>query len=173
MKTPSHSKQSLAWGIRAGKNGEAHDLFIKCSLIVLSDADLGDLRLLPKERSAFYDAYGSRHSEEGRVAIRGIGGKFFRFVHEVQIGDLMLYPCIRDKQIYVGEVTGAYYYDHSHDLNFPHRRTIKWLVALPKKSISEFARRELGAARTFFCFKTHMKEIQQLLVRKLNRAGAK
>jgi restriction system protein len=151
------------WVIRAGQMAAAHKLFTENGFIVLADAGLGDLQSLPKERQAFYAAYGSRHATEGRVAIRGIGGKFFRFVHEVHKGDLVLYPCILDKMVYFGVVTGSYLYDLSLDPDFPHRRKVRWEGSIPKKALSESARRELGAARTFFGFTKHIQEIQKAM----------
>jgi len=113
------------WGIRAGLLGEksdAHDLFIKCGLMALKKQRMGDLRLLPKKRDAFYTAYESTHRDAGDVATRGIGGKFFRFIHEIQLGDNVLYPCRFDRSVYVGEVVGQYFYDDSINASLPHRR---------------------------------------------------
>ena len=167
--TNSRSNEKTIWAIRAGQKAAAHKLFIENRLIALADAGLGDLRALPKERRAFYGAYGSRHPAEGRVAICGIGGKFFRFVHEVRNGDLVLYPCLLDKMIYFGFVTGSYLYDRSHNTNFPHCRKVRWEGSVPKKALSESARRELGAARTFFRFKNHTQEIRGLMTKRRSR----
>ena len=167
MKSQTKTNDIQIWVIRAGEGGEAHDLFMKQNLIVLSHTKMGDLRLLPKERLAFYDAYASRHPEKGRVSIRGIGGKFFRYMHEVKIEDQVLYPCIRDKRIYIGNVTSEYRYDPSLNSQFPHHRNVNWHVAIPKNSLSESAQRELGAARTFFRYKNHAEEIQRLLAKNL------
>jgi len=153
------------WVIRAGKNSEAHQLFIESGLIVLARQDMGNLRLLPKERSAFYAAYASHHQADGQVAIGGIGGKFFRFIHEVCVGNFILYPCRLDRRIYFGEVTGTYFYDNSHGEKYPHRRKVRWQGSFPKSALSEFGRRELGAARTFFRFTKHVEELKKLIAK--------
>jgi predicted Mrr-cat superfamily restriction endonuclease len=165
MKVTKQLKEKNIWAIRAGKNGNAHALFIEKNLIVLSDAGLGDLSILEPERSAFYEAFSSQHPDEGKVAVGGIGGKFFRFVHEMKTRDFVLYPCIKDKQVYIGQVTSSYRYDPTQDAAFPHQRCVKWICSVPKKSFSGFAQRELGAARTFFRFKSHVAEIHQLLAK--------
>jgi restriction system protein len=160
------------WGIRAGLSGQksdAHELFIESSLMVLSKQDMDDLRLLPKERDAFYAAYGSRHPDEGSVAISGIGGKFFRFIHEVQLGDIVLYPCRLNKKIYFGEVVGRYFYDDSINKEFPHRRKVCWKGSFPKQALSESARREIGAARTFFRLTKHVEEFECLIAKNVAR----
>ena len=124
MNTNNEIQNPLTWVIRAGKQGNAHNIFIKSNLIVLSDDKLGDLRLLPKERSAFKTAYGSQHPGKTQVAIGGISGKYFRFVHEVKIDDQIIYPCIREKRIYLGKVSSCYRYDLSLDPQFPHQRSV-------------------------------------------------
>jgi len=153
------------WVIRAGQNSAAHQFFIERGLIVLAKQDMGDLRRLPKERSAFYVAYAAHHPAGGREAISGIGGKFFRFIHEVCVGNLILYPCRLDKRIYFGEVAGAYFYDGSHGEEYPHRRKVRWQGSFPKSALSEFGRRELGAARTFFRFTKHVEELKRLIAK--------
>ncbi len=151
------SKAPLIWGIRAGKSGEAHDLFIDEGVIALSDADLGNLANLPKSRDAFYKAYREKHPDQTRTGSAGIGGKFFRFVYEVSVGDLIVYPALPDKTIYVGSVTGDYTFARNSSL--PHQRSVLWKFVISKSDFSLPARYELGAARTFFEFKKNAKEL--------------
>ena len=145
------------WGIRAGKGGEAHDEFVETQVIALADAGLGNLDRIDKSRDAFYAAYRQRHPSETRTGSAGVGGKFFRFVHEVQEGDLVLYPALKDRKVYVGQVTGRYTYVKSSV--FPHQRTVKWKYVIPKDDFSQQARYELGAARTFFEVKKNTEEL--------------
>jgi restriction system protein len=151
------------WVIRAGQMSSAHHLFIKKSLIVLADQGMGNLRLIPKRRSAFYSVYSSCHSAGSQTEISGIGGKFFRFIHEMNVGDLVLYPCRLDQKIYFGKVTGAYFYDISKAEEYPHRRKVRWEGSFPKGLLSESCKKELGAARTFFRFLRHVEELKELI----------
>ncbi len=145
------------WVIRAGKGGAAHNLFIKNGLVVLSDAGLGNLLKLNATRSSFYATYRELHPDKTRSGIAQIGGKYFRFLHEIAIGDYVLYPSLSDKQIYVGLVTGEYSYKKLS--KYPHRRTVSWINKIPKSEFSIPARRELGAARTLFEFKNNTQEL--------------
>jgi restriction system protein len=154
------------WVIRAGKKGEAHNLFLKMSFIVLSDPGLGDLKKIAPKRHSFYDAYRNVRPEEARSSIAGIGGKFFRFVHEVQIGDKIVYPSLIDRQIYIGSVKSKYQYDLKMSSNFTHKRKVKWEYFFPWNLLPENARRELNAARTFFKFKRNHEEIKMILLGK-------
>jgi restriction system protein len=96
MQNKHESIAKRAWVIRAGENGSAHELFIKYGLIVLQGQQMGDLRRLPETREGFHSAYELRHPHDSRKAIGGIGGKFFRFIHEMKVGDYVIYPCLID-----------------------------------------------------------------------------
>jgi restriction system protein len=152
-----HTKKPF-WVVRAGLQSAAHDLFMDRGRIVLMSQEMGDLRALPKDRQAFYEAYRSKHDSDGETAISGIGGKFFRFIHEMRVGDHVLYPCRLDKIVYFGVVTGPYVYDASQ-ADFPHFRKVHWIASFPKKVLSLYSKRELNTARTFFCFKKNAEEI--------------
>ena len=155
MKSNSGAK---FWAIRAGRGGDAHKLFIERSVIALEDAGLGDLSIYGSQREYFYDAYRKLHPDETRSGSAGVGGKYFRFIHEISVGDFIVYPALADKQVYVAEVTGEYIYDSSS--MYPHQRSVKWTHSFPKSELSISACRELGAARTFFEFKNNICEIK-------------
>lgn len=154
-----NGKTQRIWVIRAGQGGDAHNLFLEKHVVGLSNASLGDLTKLGAERAAFYDAYREAHPDETRTGSAGIAGKFFRMIHEVRPGDLMIYPALPNKNIYIGDVTGEYSFVQMSE--FPHQRAVKWLYVIPKAEVSQAARYELGAARTFFEFKKNVQEMMR------------
>lgn len=147
------------WAIRAGKGGDAHKLFLENGVIALEDAGLGDLSSFEATREHFYDAYRKLHPNETQTGTAGIGGKFYRFIHEISVGDCIVYPALADKRVYVAEVTGEYNFDVSS--MYPHQRTVQWTHSIPKSELSKRACQELGAARTFFEVKNNICEIKQ------------
>ncbi len=156
----SKTKQSQrVWVIRAGKNGDAHKLFLESSVFALADAGLGDLTNLDPTRDAFYTVYRECHPDETESGSAGIAGKYFRFAQEVQIADLIVYPALPDKNIYVGEVTSLYSFSQASE--FPHQRKVRWQFVIPKADFSRVAQYELGAARTFFEFKKNVQELMR------------
>jgi restriction system protein len=143
------------WVVRAGRGGDAHELFLNQQMIALSDAGLGDLRKLRHSRDAFYDVYRSLHPDTTRASLAGVAGKFYRFAHEIIIGDIIVYPSIVDSQVHIGVVTGRYIFPKRHYAEYPHQRSVIWQCSIPKTSLSESVRREMGAARTFFRITRH------------------
>jgi len=153
------------WGLRAGKKGSAHRNFIDDGMVVLADAEMGDLAELEATRDAFYEKYRGLHLEDTRTGSAGIAGKFFRFAVEMSKGDLVVYPALPDKQIYVGEITGEYSFIAESD--FPHQRSVTWKYVIPKSEFTTQARYELGAARTLFEVKRNREEV----VRRISDEG--
>lgn len=148
----------LAWVIRAGVSGSADTYFMNDNVIVLQDQGVGDLAQIEPTRQAFYKAYSSTKPDETRTSIAGIGGKFYRFVHEMQIGGIVLYPSLRLHEIYCGEITSEYLYV-INNLEYPHQRKVQWITSFPKSILSKAAQYELGAARTLFRYKRNLDEV--------------
>lgn len=151
------------WCIRAGIDGEAHSWFMDKMVVCLADQGMGNLRKIPADRQAFYGTYRTLHPSESASGTAGIGGKFFRFIHEIHNGDLIVYHSLSEARIYVGIVMGEYTYSRKQDEAFPHQRSVKWLCNFSKSRLSEKSRRELGAARTLFEIKHYREEIMGLV----------
>jgi restriction system protein len=154
----NYDTASFGWVVRAGIRGEADSYFMEKELIVLSDPGIGDLTRIEPNRQSFYSAYKSIRPNQNRPGIAGVGGKFFRFIHEMTIGDVTIYPSLESQEVFVGKITGQYQFV-SEDECFPHRRTVRWTASFPKAALSKGARNELGAARTLFKYKKHFDEI--------------
>jgi predicted Mrr-cat superfamily restriction endonuclease len=152
------------WVIRSGKHGEAHDLFLEQGIIALADAGMGDLAKLKGTRESFYAAYRKSHPEDTKVGSAGIGGKFFRFTHEVRVGDLAVYPALQNKTAYIGAILSDYAFHMASP--FPHRRLVQWKFMIAMSEFSQASRYELGAARTFFEFKKNAEELLSMIADK-------
>lgn len=153
------------WAIRAGVDGEGHDEFLRWSVVALSDPGLGDLKRLAASRDAFRAAYSMANPTKASASVSGIAGKFFRFVHEVEVGDLVLYPAIPDRKIYICRVEGGYVFRSGKGVGLRHQRRVRWIGTIVGSDLSESARRELGAARTFFRVERARAEIEGVAIR--------
>jgi restriction system protein len=171
MKRNNQNDKSI-WVIRAGRSGEtskaAHDIFVRKHQLVLDAQRMDDLRKLPEDRDSFYAAYRHAHPDAGIPAISGIGGKFFRFIHEIKVGDIVLYPWRIgpwriEKIVYIGFVAGPYRYSTKEYPDLPHIRKVRWIGSFTKKTLSLGAFRELGGARSLYLFKSHTSEIIDLM----------
>jgi restriction system protein len=85
----------------------------------------------------------------------------------MEVGDLVCYPSKADRQIHMGEVTGAYRYDESFSLGYPHRRSVNWLRSVPRTSFKQGALYEIGSALSFFQLKNYADEFRAAVKGKL------
>ncbi len=121
---------------------------------------MSDLSVLSPDREAFKAQLINVYPQDKPGAIRNNAGQLFRFVHEMQRGDLVIYPSKRDKHIHIGEVTGDYIYQTRIVARYSHRRSVNWLKVLPRTQFSQGALYEIGSAMSFFQVKNYAEEFR-------------
>lgn len=150
--------EKTLWGIHAGKIGDAHTLFIGEEVVAIGWAKMGDLSLLQPDREAFKSQLASTYSDTKPGAIPVSAGQLFRFVYEMKIGDLVIYPSKEDRLIYLGEITGDYFHNTSVTPGYPNRRSVKWLNEFPRTRFSQGALYEIGSALSLFQVRNYADE---------------
>lgn len=148
----------ILWGIHAGRTGDAASLFLKKNCVALGWVKIPDLSTLSPDREAFKEAVSTAYPEKKTGAIPNNAGQLFRFVHEMKIGDLVIFPNKTDRSISVGEVTGNYAHQSSDKHGYPHQRTVKWLKRFERTQFSQGALYEIGSAMSFFQVKNYADE---------------
>ena len=163
MQVQIHGQEPTIWGLHGGRTGDADTLFLKRNLIAVGWHEMGDLSLLAPTREAFRAAVGAIFLDAKPGAIPVYAGLLYRFVHEMQPGDLIVYPRKADRTIHIGRVAGGYVYDSSGEPTYPHRRTVTWLKSAPRTTLSQGALYEIGSALSLFQVKNYADEYRQLL----------
>ena len=141
--------EKTVWGIHAGSEGEADELFIKNRVIAIGWPKLGDLSKY-KDREQYKVRHEEVYDADSIGALRNTAGIVFRFVHEMQIGDYIIYPSKVSRQVYIGEIIGEYKYSPDIEKRYPNQRTVKWLGNFPRTSFIQEALYEIGSALTLF-----------------------
>ena len=150
-------KETVLWGIHGGAYWEADDLCRKKDVIAIGWEIIGDLSK-HKDREVYKERYKKVYPGSSEGAIRNTAGIFYRFVYEMQPGDLVIYPSSPSKQVFIGKVIGPYEYRPDVDKHFPNQRQVKWLRKLPRTSFSQDALYEIGSALTLFQVKNYADE---------------
>ena len=147
------TEEKRVWGIHTKDD----NLFLKENVIALGWQQIGDLSLIAPDREAFKEKYIAAYPDAKKGSIPTGVGMLFRFCHEVQIGDYIIYPSKIDRMINIGEVTGDYMYvpDSSE---YVQQRSVKWLKHIPRMSFSQGALYEIGSAMSFFMVKNYADE---------------
>lgn len=82
----------------------------------------------------------------------------FRLVHEMRIGDFIVYPRKIDRTLRWGEIASAYRFDPAGASDYPHRRDVRWTSQRSRDAFSQGALYELGSALTLFEIKSFADE---------------
>lgn len=158
------------WGIHAGRNDVADSLFLNKKLVALGWAEVGDLSKLKADREAYKKKLAQVYLDKKPGWFPVAAGQIYRFVHEMKVGDIVVYPSKADRNIHIGEVVGDYQYKPDLDLPFPQTRAVKWLKAIPRTSFSQGALYETGSAMSFFQIKNYADEFFEALLGKTKEA---
>ena len=149
----SNSEDVRMWGIHS----QVDHLFLKENVIAVDWHEIGDLSLIKPTRDAFKEKYALIYPNAKKGSIATGAGMLYRFCHEVQIGDYIVFPSKIDKKINIGIVEGPYYYNGAQT-DYVQQRKVKWLKHLPRTAFTQGALYEIGSALTFFSVKSFSDE---------------
>jgi restriction system protein len=149
--------EKTMWGIHAGSEGEADELFIKNKVIAIGWHRVGELTQ-SKDREAYKKVLQKTYTGMSLGASRNTAGIFYRFVYEMQIGDLVIYPSKLSKQVYIGEIKSGYKYQPDIFKEYPNHRDIIWKANFPRTDFSQQALYEMGSALSLFQVKNYADE---------------
>ena len=145
------------WAVRAGAGSQVDHIFTGRNQLAVNFSEAGgDASALPASRAAFKAAFGRSDMRAEAIPIQA--GQLFRFVHEMRIGDRVIYPRKIDRVLMWGEVTGPYVYDSEGAPDFAHRRGVRWLAQMSRDAFSQGALYELGSVLTLFEVKSFADE---------------
>jgi len=147
------------WGMHAGSEGSADQIFREKGFLALGWSALGDLSALEAKREAFKTALAETYPDKPAGAIPVEAGVLFRFLHEVRAGDIVAYPSREDRQIhYLRVMDSPYEYRTDISIEFPHLRAAELLKSIPRNEFSIGALNEIGAAISLFKIKNNAEE---------------
>jgi len=150
--------EKTVWGIHAGRSSEAEHVFLEQKKVALGWSEMKDLKLISADRETFKKKIAENYPADKPGSWPISAGLLYRFVYELKIGDIVIYPSKMDKKIHIGEITGDYQYQTEGANGFVHQRTVKWLKILDRISFSQAALYEIGSAMSFFQVKNFADE---------------
>ncbi len=146
-------EEKRVWGIHTMDD----HLFLNNNVIAIGWEAMGNLSSIAADREAFKEKYKLAYPDCKPQAIPTSAGMLFRFVHEMQIGDYIVFPSKFDRKINIGVIEGDYTYVDSNT-HYVQRRKVKWLRHLPRTAFSQGALYEAGSALTLFLIKNYADE---------------
>lgn len=126
---------------------------IEGGYVSLGWPEMGDIFALPNSREAFKERLAATHPDTKAGAIPVDAGTLYKFVHEVQAGDYIVYPSKSDRMVNIGQATGKKWHstaDTPTAAEFPNHLAVKWLKHCARDEFSQPARYEIGSFITLF-----------------------
>lgn len=80
--------EKKVWGIHT----QDDSLFLQGNVIAIGWKEMGDLSVLAPDRESFRDKYLAVFPDAKKGSVATSSGMLFRFVHEMQIGDYVVFP---------------------------------------------------------------------------------
>ena len=152
------------WVVRAGVNNEIASEVKKASVVAIGWRQMGNLVQL-SNREDFKNCYRSKYPEDSGVKVGMGAGQVYRFVKEIQTGDIVLTPIVVSREVLIGEVVGSYVFDPKViSEHYPNIRKVKWLRKdVSREELSVPFRNTLGGLMTVFTANAFLPEIKVLL----------
>ncbi len=144
---------NVIWGIHT----QDDRLFLNDNVIAIGWKAFGDLKAIEPTREAFKEHYEKTYPEVKRGSIATCAGMLYRFLHEVEVGDYVVFPSKSDRKINIGLIEGEYEYVPDA-IEYVQQRKVKWLKHLPRTFFSQGALYEVGSALSFFVVKSYADE---------------
>lgn len=161
------SDEIRVWGIHTLDD----NLFLKENVIAIGWNEIGDLRKIAPDREAFKKKYADTFPNDKKMRVANCAGMLYRFAHEVQIDDYVVFPSKINREIYIGKVTGEYYHNPDSE-RYVQQHTVKWLKHFPRTFFSQGALYEIGSALSFFSVKNYADEFLSALDNNFNGISA-
>lgn len=152
------NKEVTVWGIHAGRTGDADSLFLKKNVIAIGWDKIGDPSAIEPDRESIKAKVVEVYPETKPGALPLTAGQIYRFIHEPKIGDVVIYPSKRERQIHIGIIEGDHKYNPTLSAGYPNIRPVKWMKQFPRTYFTQGALYEIGSAMSFFQVKTYADE---------------
>lgn len=157
--------EKRVWGIHTLDD----NLFLKNNVIAIGWPDFGDLSKVTATREAFKEHYAKVYPNDKLGAIPTSAGMLYRFIHEINTGDYVIFPSKIDRMVNIGIVEGEYTYVDS-EKEYVQQRKVKWLKHLPRTSFTQGALYEIGSAMSLFMVKNYADEYLSALNKEFKTA---
>jgi restriction system protein len=150
------TKEKPIWGLHMREHhGSAP---IDLGFITIGWHEFGDASGVAPNREAFKAVFAAALPESKPGNIPVSAGQIFRFVHEMKVGDVVIFPSKYDRMINIGEISGPYEYRPDLSTEYPHRRAVAWQRHISRDEFSQSALYEIGSAITLFRVTSHADE---------------
>lgn len=135
------------WLIRAGRHGEHEQLALQNNIVTIGRNDFSDLSKI-KTKDELMDLYMKIYPNSKKMKAANEVGQIWRFIREIQKGDLVALPLKLQSGIAIGTIESDYEYKKESLPQITHIRNVKWLKTIPRSQLDQDILYSLGAFMT-------------------------
>jgi restriction system protein len=118
-------------------------------------------------RESMKAAYRNAFPDASDGSIRSSYGQVFRFAHEMEVGDPVVYPIKGSRDILIGEVAGPYRWAEDDqrlvENDYCNVRKVKWLKSVPRIVFSQDALHSFGGFSSVATSDDYLEEVIAVL----------
>ena len=144
------------WGIHMGEH--VGSLPVETGYVGIGWDKLGDLSTVSQTREKLKKALRSSYPNKKQGAIPVDAGTLYKFVNDLQQGDIVIYPSKTDRMVNVGRVISDYKYEANDKFGYPNHRKVEWLGHFPRSDFKQSALNEIGSFLTLFSVRRHIDD---------------
>lgn len=112
-------------------------------------------------------AYRKAYPEASDGSVRSSYGQVFRFAHEMQVGDPVVYPINGSRDVLIGDIAGPYRWaDDDRRLaenDYANVRKVKWIKRVPRIAFSQNALHSFGGFSSVATSNDYLEEVVAVL----------
>lgn len=140
--------EKILWGIHMARE---HGLApVEKGYVAIGWHKMGDLSAVPPHRDAFKARVAEAYPDKKPGAVPVNAGVIYRFVVEMKIGDIVVFPSKPDRMVNIGVISSEYRFVPNGPMNCPNWRQVRWIKSIPRASFSQNSLNEIGSALTLF-----------------------
>ena len=161
------------WVSRLGRKGKYIDNGLKGGFIAIGWPQMGNLDWVRTGESDYHKI----RDKLKKVVAKSWGGKadpwkvanestmLMSFIRDMKIGDIVMVPDPRTRDVHMGRITGSYEYkdDWGDGCEYVRRRSVDWITSISRDDMSPKLRFSIGAGQTVFNLDKHSEEIEVLM----------
>lgn len=134
------------WLVRAGQHGAQEETALNQNVVTIGWNEFSDLSNL-KTRDELAKIYWKEYPDVSNNKAGNQIGQIWRFVHDIQVGDLVALPLKTESSIAIGRVEGNYEYRKLTE-EVRHIRRVKWIKTIPRSEFDQDVLYSFGAIMT-------------------------
>lgn len=176
---PVHSEPMFAnanrlWVVHMSKSPAVEARARKEGFVCIGWTGMGDLSphsTREKMKAAMHKAF----PDWSKGSVNASYGQLFRFAHEMQVGDPVVYPVKGSRDILIGRIAGPYRWASDDrdlvDSDYCNVRRVEWLKTVPRIAFTDAALHSFGSFTSVSTSDEHLDEVIAVLTREDAGAG--